>query len=154
MKDKIKRIFESDRFVVILGLVIVPIISFILITLSDESPLYTSISRLAWINGRWFATFVWALIVMGSIIFLTYRMVKEGPLSIRTKKIYLIAQTVNIILVFIGCIIFPAKAGTEFINFFNYTKLGTIIAMAGANFLDTVKIGLVPLMIIFVLFSA
>ena len=120
MKDKIKRIFESDRFVVILGLVIVPIISFILITLSDESPLYTSISRLAWINGRWFATFVWALIVMGSIIFLTYRMVKEGPLSIRTKKIYLIAQTVNIILVFIGCIIFPAKAGTEFINFFNY----------------------------------
>lgn len=131
MLDKIKRIIYTDRFVVILGLVIVPLISFILITLSEESPLYTSISRIAWIHGRWFSTFIWALIVMSSIIFITYRMVWEGPLNERTKKIYLFLQTVNIILVFVGCIVFPAKGGTDIVKFVNYVHdYLTIVAWA------------------------
>ncbi|MBQ4559855.1 MAG: AbgT family transporter [Tyzzerella sp.] len=53
-----------------------------------------------------------------------------------------------------GSFIALAFVASQFINYFNYTKLGTIIAMSGASFLDSVKIGLVPLMIIFVLFSA
>lgn len=120
MKEEFKRICVSDRFVIILGLVILPILSFILITLSDESPLYTSISRLAWINGRWFVTFLWALTVMVSTIFLTYRMVKEGPLREGAKRIFFIFQTVNVVLAFIGCIIFPAKDGTELMRLVNY----------------------------------
>ena len=59
MKKKLKRIIYSDRFVVLLGLVIVPLISFIFIGVSEESPLYTSISRIAWVHGRWLSTFVW-----------------------------------------------------------------------------------------------
>ena len=120
MKDKIHRLIFSDRFVIILGLIIVPLISFVLITVSEESPLYTSISRIAWVHGKWFATFVWALIVMAAIGWITYRMVDEGPLPDRAKRIFLICQTVNILLVFVGCIVFPAKDGTELIRLVNY----------------------------------
>jgi hypothetical protein len=120
MKDKIKRLLYSDRFVIIIGLIVVPILSFILITLSEESPLYTSISRIAWIHGRWLATFLWALIVMGSIIWITYRMVKVGPLPEDLKRTYIAVQTVNIILVFVGCIVFPAKGNPEIVKLVNY----------------------------------
>lgn len=120
MKDKICKLLYSDRFVIILGLIIVPLISFILITVSEESPLYTSISRIAWVNGKWFATFVWALIVMGAVVWITYRMVEEGALPERSKRIFFTCQTINILLVFAGCIIFPAKDGTELVLFVNY----------------------------------
>ena len=120
MKGRIKRMLYSDRFVVILGLIIVPLISFILITVSDESPLYTSISRIAWVHGEWLATFVWALTVMLAVIWITYRMVWCGPLNGREKRAYLLWQSVNIVLVFVGCIIFPAKGGDELVTFFNY----------------------------------
>ena len=120
MKDKIKELAYSDRFVIIIGLIIVPITSFLLITISEESPLYTSISRIAWVHGKWFSTFIWALIVMCSVIWITYRMVYSGPLCDRQRQIFLFCQTVNIILVFIGCIVFPAKDGTELVKFVNY----------------------------------
>ena len=47
-----------------------------------------------------------------------------------------------------------AFVSAQFINYFNYTKLGTIIAINGANFFRSINIGMIPLMIIFVLFSA
>lgn len=53
-----------------------------------------------------------------------------------------------------GSFIALAFVASQFINYFNYTKLGSIIALSGANFLDTIQIGLIPLMIIFVLFAA
>lgn len=131
MKDKIRKILYSDRFVIILGLIIVPLISFMLITISEESPLYTSISRIAWIHGRWFSTFLWALIVMGAVIWLTYRTVYLGPLSESSKRSFTFYQTLNIILVFVGCIVFPAKGGTELVRFANYVHdYLTIIAWA------------------------
>ena len=118
--EKLKRIVYSDRFVIVLGLVVVPLISFIFIGISEESPLYTSISRIAWVHGTWFSTFVWALVVMGAITWITYRMVSAGPLSERTKRIFFLCQCVNILLVFVGCILFPAKSGTELVRFVNY----------------------------------
>ena len=120
MKDKIKNMLYSDRFIIVLGLIIVPLFSFILITVSEESPLYTSISRIAWVHGKWFSTFIWAVIVMGAVTWITYRMIYSGPLSDRTKRIILFCQGVNIALVFIGCIIFPAKDGTELVRLVNY----------------------------------
>lgn len=53
-----------------------------------------------------------------------------------------------------GSFLALAFVAAQFINYFNYTKLGTIIALAGANFFKSVNIGLIPLIIIFVLFSA
>ena len=120
MKEKIKRFLYSDRFVIILGLIIVPLFSFLLITVSEESPLYTSISRIAWVHGKWFVTFVWALILMCAVLLITYRMVEVGPLKKRAKCIFLICQSVNIVLVFVGCVIFPAKNGTELVRLVNY----------------------------------
>lgn len=53
-----------------------------------------------------------------------------------------------------GSFLALAFVSAQFINYFSYTKLGTIIALAGASFLESINIGLIPLMIIFVLFSA
>lgn len=120
MKDKIRRLLYSDRFIIILGLIIVPLLSFVLITVSEESPLYTSISRIAWVHDKWFATFIWALVLMCSVLWITYRMVGAGPLSVKAKRMFIFAQSLNIILVFVGCILFPAKDGTELVRLVNY----------------------------------
>jgi len=53
-----------------------------------------------------------------------------------------------------GSFLALAFVSAQFIKYFEYTKLGTIIALAGASFLDAIDIGLIPLMVIFVLFSA
>ncbi len=47
-----------------------------------------------------------------------------------------------------------AFVAAQFIAYFNYTKLGTILAINGANFFESINIGLIPLMVLFVLFSA
>ena len=120
MKEKIKKTVNSTEFIVVLGLVVVPVISFLFIMTSPESPLYTSISRIAWIHGRWFSTFCWAVIVMGVIVWLTYKMVIIGPLGNKAKQVFFSAQLVNIFLVFVGCLIFPAKPATETIKFVYY----------------------------------
>lgn len=53
-----------------------------------------------------------------------------------------------------GAFLALAFVASQFINYFNYTKLGSIVALTGANFLNKINIGLIPLMIIFVLFTA
>ena len=53
-----------------------------------------------------------------------------------------------------GSFLALAFVSAQFIQYFSYTKLGTIIALAGASFLKSINISLVPLVIIFVLFSA
>lgn len=53
-----------------------------------------------------------------------------------------------------GSFLALAFVSSQFINYFQYTQIGTIVAVAGANFFQKAQIGLVPLMVIFVLFSA
>ena len=53
-----------------------------------------------------------------------------------------------------GSFLALAFVSSQFINYFNYTKLGPIIALSGASFFKSADIGLIPLVIIFVLFSA
>lgn len=53
-----------------------------------------------------------------------------------------------------GSFLALAFVSAQFIKYFEYTKLGTIIALSGASFFKSINIGLIPLMIIFVLFSA
>lgn len=120
MKNRIKNTIRSPRFVLIMGLVVVPLLSFMLITTGPESPLYTSISRLAWCHKHWFATFLWAVVVMSVILLLTFRMTVTGPLSPRVQRRFLTFQTLNISLVFVGCLLFPAKDGVETVRFVHY----------------------------------
>ena len=53
-----------------------------------------------------------------------------------------------------GSFLALAFVSSQFINYFSYTKLGTILALSGANFFRQIKIGLIPLMVFFVVFSA
>ena len=53
-----------------------------------------------------------------------------------------------------GSFLALAFVSAQFIKYFEYTKLGTIIALAGASFLKSINIGLIPLAVIFVIFSA
>jgi len=53
-----------------------------------------------------------------------------------------------------GSFLALAFVSAQFIKYFEYTKLGTIIALTGAEFFKSIDIGLIPLMVIFVLFSA
>jgi len=53
-----------------------------------------------------------------------------------------------------GSFLALAFVSSQFIQYFSYTKLGTILALNGANFFKSINIGLIPLMVIFVLFSA
>lgn len=49
------------------------------------------------------------------------------------------------------CLAFVAS---QFIAYFNYTNLGTIIAVNGAEFLKSVNIGTIPLLVCFILITA
>jgi len=53
-----------------------------------------------------------------------------------------------------GSFLALAFVSAQFIKYFEYTKLGTIIALSGAAFLKSINIGLIPLAVIFVIFSA
>lgn len=53
-----------------------------------------------------------------------------------------------------GSYIALAFAAAQFISYFNYTKLGTILALKGAEFLGNVGVGGPVLMILFIIFSA
>ena len=53
-----------------------------------------------------------------------------------------------------GSFLALAFVSSQFINYFSYTKLGTIIALSGADLLKAMNVGLIPLMVVFVLFSA
>ena len=111
---------KKTEFIVLLGLVFVPSISFLFILTSPESPLYTSISRIAWVHGRWLSTFLWATVVMGTIVWLTYKLIKIGPMEERSKRIFFIIQLISICLVFVGCLLFPAKPNPETVKFVHY----------------------------------
>ena len=53
-----------------------------------------------------------------------------------------------------GAYIALAFISAQFINYFSYTRLGTIIAINGANLLKNAGIGGIPLMLLFIVFSA
>ena len=120
MKEHIRKLLNKTEFIVLVGLVLVPVISFVFILTSPESPLYTSISRIAWVHDRWLATFFWATIVMGTIVWLTYKLIKIGPMEERHKRIFFTVQLVSICLVFVGCLLFPAKPSPDSIRFVHY----------------------------------
>lgn len=53
-----------------------------------------------------------------------------------------------------GSFLALAFVASQFINYFNHTNIGTIIALAGVNLFQKMSIGLIPLVIIFILFTA
>jgi len=117
---QLQKMLHKTEFIILIGLVFVPSISFLFIMTSPESPLYTSISRIAWVHDRWLATFLWATIVMGTIVWLTYRLIKIGPMEEGSKRLFFIIQLISICLVFVGCLLFPAKPSPDVVQFVHY----------------------------------
>ena len=53
-----------------------------------------------------------------------------------------------------GLYIVLAFFAAQFVSFFNWSRLGVVIAVNGAEFLMSLKLGLIPLVILFVFMSA
>lgn len=53
-----------------------------------------------------------------------------------------------------GSFLALAFVSAQFIHYFSYTRIGTILALTGARLLQQTKIGLLPLLILFILFTA
>ena len=53
-----------------------------------------------------------------------------------------------------GSYVALAFVAAQFIEYFSYTRLGTILAIRGADFFRSAGVGLIPMMLLFVLFSA
>ena len=120
MKENLKKVLASTQFAILTGFVIVPLQSFAFIHISPESPLYTSISRIIWVHGYWVAALIWAVTVMSVIGWLTYRMVHTSPLDEGSRRRFLLYLLIQIVFVFIGCMLFPAKENLQRITLINY----------------------------------
>lgn len=96
--------------------------------------------------------------VNGIVILITLLFMLPGIAYGKTTKTFTkqngVCEAMSKSMSSMGSFLALAFVSAQFINYFNYTKLGTIIALAGANFFKSIDIGLIPLMIIFVLFSA
>lgn len=53
-----------------------------------------------------------------------------------------------------GAYLCLAFVASQFISYFNYTNLGTIIAVSGADFLKSIQIGSIPLLLGFIVITA
>lgn len=108
-------------------------------------------------NGSLFgtptSTFLNGIVVLIALLFLLPGIAYGKTVGTFTKE-NSVCDAITKSMSSMGSFLALAFVSAQFINYFNYTKLGTIIALSGANFLQTIDIGLIPLMILFVLFSA
>ena len=117
-RKRLSDAFNSLEFSAIWILVVVPLLSLLFISVSGESPLYTSISRIAWVAGhRWFML-VWSLVVLFPMVCLARKVIRTSALRPRWKKALTFAAIANILVSFVGGVFVPAKSGALDISFF------------------------------------
>ncbi len=108
-------------------------------------------------NGQLFGTptspFLNGIVVLITLLFLLPGIAYGKTVGVFNKENG-VCNAISKSMSSMGSFIALAFVASQFINYFNYTKLGTIIAMTGASFLQKINIGLIPLMVIFILFSA
>ncbi|MBE5956384.1 MAG: AbgT family transporter [Lachnospiraceae bacterium] len=106
------------------------------------------------IFGNPTSTFVNGIVIMITFLFMIPGVVYGKTVGTFTKENGGACKAMEKSMSSMGAFLALAFVSAQFINYFSYTKLGTIIALAGASFFENANIGLIPLMIIFVLFSA
>lgn len=108
-------------------------------------------------NGQIFGTPA-SPFVNGIVTLITFLFMIPGAVYGKTVGTYTkedgVCNAMSKTMSTMGSFLALAFVSSQFINYFNYTKLGTIIALSGASFFKSADIGLIPLVIIFVLFSA
>lgn len=97
--------------------------------------------------------------LMGGIIFLIALYfflpgVVYGKVSGNFKGEKDVCKALGASMASLGGYIALAFVSAQFISYFGYTHLGTILAINGANFLRDIGLSGVPLMLLFILFSA
>ena len=105
------------------------------------------------IFGNPSSPFLNGIVVLITLLFMIPGVVYGKTVGIFTKENG-VCNAMSKSMASMGSFLALGFVAAQFINYFNYTKLGTIVALVGANFLNSINIGLIPLMIIFVLFSA
>ena len=103
--------------------------------------------------GRPASPFINGIVLIIALLFFIPGVV-YGKVVGTLKNEKAVASAMSKAMAGMGSFLALAFVSSQFINYFNYTKLGTIIALAGASFLKAIDIGLYPLVILFVLFSA
>ena len=108
-------------------------------------------------NGAIFGTpsspFVDGIVILITFLFMLPGIAYGKTVGSFTKENGVCAAMSNS-MASMGSFLALAFVASQFINYFNYTKIGSIIALSGANFLEAINIGLVPLLIIFIVFVA
>jgi len=108
-------------------------------------------------NGALFgnptSTFLNGIVVLITLLFMIPGIAYGKTVGVFTKENGVCSAMAKS-MASMGSFLALAFVASQFINYFNYTKLGTIVALIGAGFLDSINIGLIPLMVIFVLFAA
>lgn len=108
-------------------------------------------------NGELFGT-PSSTLVNGIVILITFLFMLPGIVYGKTVGTFHkengICEAMSKSMSSMGSFLALAFVSAQFINYFNYTKLGTIIALTGANFFRSANIGLIPLIVIFIFFSA
>lgn len=106
------------------------------------------------IFGNPTSTFVNGIVIMITFLFMIPGVVYGKTVGTFTKENGGACKAMEKSMSSMGAFLALAFVSAQFINYFSYTKLGTIIALAGASFFESAEIGLIPLIIIFILFSA
>lgn len=108
-------------------------------------------------NGSLFGTpsspFLNGIVVLITLLFLIPGIV-YGKVTGVFKEKNSICNSLSKAMSSMGGFLALAFVASQFINYFNYTKLGSIVALLGVNLLNNFNIGLIPLIIVFILFSA
>ena len=108
-------------------------------------------------NGAIFGTpsspFVDGIVILITFLFMLPGIAYGKTVGAFTKEKGVCAAMSNS-MASMGSFLALAFVASQFINYFNYTKIGSIIALSGANFLEAINIGLIPLLIIFIVFVA
>lgn len=99
-----------------------------------------------------------SLLIEGIIIFVTLGFfipsIVYGKVSGVYKSEKDIGEQLNKNMASMGSYIALTFVAAQFVNYFNYTKLGTILALKGADFLGNIGLTGAPLMLLFILLTA
>lgn len=99
-----------------------------------------------------------SLLIEGIIIFVTLGFfipsIVYGKIAGVYKSEKDIGEQLNKNMASMGSYIALTFVAAQFVNYFNYTKLGTILALKGAEFLGNIGLTGAPLMLLFILLTA
>ncbi len=126
------------------------ILVFVLMCMPSDSPLRAEDGS---ILGMTASPIMSGIVVVIAVVFFVPSVV-YGKITGKYKSDKDVGSAMSKAMSSMGGYIAIAFVAAQFINYFSYTNLGTILALKGAEFFRTAGIGPIPTMVLFILFSA